>query len=229
VATLPDNLRIELNSATSVTDPMRVAKAFRDAADSIASWSHSKLAELQRALDLHDVTAPVRASTRARALDSERDEAQRSLEFTRYWYAFRLKRLRELADKHGLTREHCEIVANGTEDHVPPDAERLYNMLKHERDRLAEFKAYVHKRLDDAGVPADPEPAENAKHGCRIEGRLTFLLVARLELWEALDSATDQLDTFETEGAAVADLRGLLDVLTTHRPPEKRRGHGVPE
>lgn len=34
------------------------------------------------------------------------------------------------------------------------------------------FKAYVHTRLDEMGIPADPEPEQNAKHGCRIEGRL---------------------------------------------------------
>lgn len=45
-----------------------------------------------------------------------------------------------------------------------------------EVEKLQAFKAYVHKRLDEAGVPPDPEPAENAKHGCRIEGRLNQVL-----------------------------------------------------
>lgn len=44
-----------------------------------------------------------------------------------------------------------------------------------ELEKLREFKNYVHKRLDEIGVPRDPEPANNAKHGCRIEGRLNFL------------------------------------------------------
>lgn len=38
------------------------------------------------------------------------------------------------------------------------------------------FKEYVHKRLDDAGVPPNPEPEANAKTGCRIEGRLNYLI-----------------------------------------------------
>jgi hypothetical protein len=38
---------------------------------------------------------------------------------------------------------------------------------REERDKLAGFKAYVHKRLDEANVPADPEPEANAKHGSR--------------------------------------------------------------
>lgn len=46
--------------------------------------------------------------------------------------------------------------------------------------KLARFKAYVHERLDTAGVPADPEPEANEAHGCRVEGRLNFL-VARAE------------------------------------------------
>jgi hypothetical protein len=130
----------ELAAATSVTDPMRVAKAFRDAADSIASWSHSKLAELQRALDLHDVTAPVRGAA---------------------------------AEK----------------------AER--------------FKAYVHGRLDAAGVPIDPDPEANAKHGCRIEGRLNWVLgraaVAQArahQLRAALDEALTAIDQVEAEPGA---------------------------
>lgn len=45
--------------------------------------------------------------------------------------------------------------------------------------KLRAFKEYVHKRLDDAGVPADPEPAKNAEHGCRIEGRLNYILDER--------------------------------------------------
>ncbi len=48
--------------------------------------------------------------------------------------------------------------------------------LLEERDRLLEFKRYVHMRLDAAGVPANPEPELNAEHGCRIEGRLNWIL-----------------------------------------------------
>jgi len=44
-----------------------------------------------------------------------------------------------------------------------------------ERDALARFKAYVHKRLDDAGVPVDP-PSPHREKGCRIGGRLDWLL-----------------------------------------------------
>lgn len=45
-----------------------------------------------------------------------------------------------------------------------------------ERDALLKFKLYVHKRLDDAGVPADPMPDLNKQTGCRIGCRLDWLL-----------------------------------------------------
>lgn len=47
--------------------------------------------------------------------------------------------------------------------------------LQQENEKLRKFKQYVHSRLDDMGIPADPEPEKNAKHGCRIEGRLNFI------------------------------------------------------
>lgn len=47
--------------------------------------------------------------------------------------------------------------------------------LQEENDVLAAFKTYVHDRLDKMGIPADPEPENNASHGCRIEGRINFV------------------------------------------------------
>lgn len=63
-----------------------------------------------------------------------------------------------------------------------------------------------------------------------LVAELRKLRGARAGLWEALDNATDQLDMFEIEGAAVANLRWLLDVLADNAPPEKaqrRRRQGV--
>jgi hypothetical protein len=42
-------------------------------------------------------------------------------------------------------------------------------------ERLEAFKAYVHRRLDEAGVPADPDSPHRAE-GCRIGGRLDLVL-----------------------------------------------------
>lgn len=44
-----------------------------------------------------------------------------------------------------------------------------------ENDKLKKFKQYVHGRLDKMGIPSNPEPENNASHGCRIEGRLNFI------------------------------------------------------
>lgn len=44
-------------------------------------------------------------------------------------------------------------------------------------EKLEAFKAYVHKRLDDAGIPADP-PSPHRESGCRIGGRLDIALAA---------------------------------------------------
>lgn len=53
--------------------------------------------------------------------------------------------------------------------------ERNWLQAVKERDKLAEFKAYVHQRLDAAGVPVDP-PSEHREKGCRIGGRLDAVL-----------------------------------------------------
>ncbi len=60
--------------------------------------------------------------------------------------------------------------------------------------RLAAFKAYVHERLDQAGVPADPESIHKAA-GCRVGGRLDWLL-AQLEA--ARMDAAGHLHNYET-------------------------------
>lgn len=61
------------------------------------------------------------------------------------------------------------------------------------------FKDYVHKRLDDAGVPHDPDPEKNKAHGCRIEGRLNFLLVQRSEASQKLEVARVALSQIANE------------------------------
>ncbi len=67
------------------------------------------------------------------------------------------------------------------------ESERLKQLALHwagvaeaatkERDALAAFKAYVHQRLDAAGVPVDP-PSTHREAGCRIGGRLDVVLGA---------------------------------------------------
>lgn len=54
-------------------------------------------------------------------------------------------------------------------------AEAEIARLRGRCDHLERFKAYVHGRLDSAGVPADPESSHKAE-GCRIGGRLDLVL-----------------------------------------------------
>lgn len=60
------------------------------------------------------------------------------------------------------------------------DAEKISFDAQHLLDCLQRFKKYVHKRLDDAGIEADPEPEKNKEHGCRVEGRLNKVLNNRI-------------------------------------------------
>lgn len=58
---------------------------------------------------------------------------------------------------------------------VPKPAQSTaLELAEKERDHLRAFKAYVHRRLDEEGVPADPDPEHTIEHGCRIEGRLEW-------------------------------------------------------
>lgn len=58
---------------------------------------------------------------------------------------------------------------------------------------LEQFKAYVHKRLDDAGVPVDPDSPHKAE-GCRIGGRLDVVFAGRDALLAACQMVADFLD-----------------------------------
>lgn len=60
-------------------------------------------------------------------------------------------------------------------------------------DSRDQFKAYVHERLDAAGIPFDPEPDQNALHGCRVEGRLNSLIRERDDAIKRFES-TDTPD-----------------------------------
>lgn len=76
-------------------------------------------------------------------------------------------------------------------------------VLVGQRDKLAAFKKYVHDRLDQADVPTDPEPAENAKHGCRIDGRLNYVL----KNWAARDAEYLQSARTWKDGTTKHDYR----------------------
>ncbi len=73
---------------------------------------------------------------------------------------------------------------------------------------LRKFKSFVHRRLDEYQVPSDPFPEENAKHGCRISGRLQWLNERRMTLEHA-----EVLTRFLVPPPAGAGLNALRDAL----------------
>ena len=52
----------------------------------------------------------------------------------------------------------------------------LVLMMAKDSQKLERFKEYVHRRLDEAGIPTDPDPENNTKTGCRIGSRLDLVL-----------------------------------------------------
>lgn len=74
-----------------------------------------------------------------------------------------------------------------------------------ERDALAKFKAYVHQRLDEAGVPVDPDSPHKAA-GCRIGGRLDFVLAERNAARAERDTFKKSLETIECGAFNGADV-----------------------
>lgn len=70
--------------------------------------------------------------------------------------------------------------------------ERL-RAVEAERDDLGAFKAYVHRRLDAAGVPAHPNGPHSAE-GCRVGDRLDILQRERDEANAAIGNLQKPLD-----------------------------------
>lgn len=83
--------------------------------------------------------------------------------------------------------------------------------------RLQAFKDYVHQRLDEAGVPADPDSPHKAA-GCRVGGRLDVALKSYRDLqrrcvdWGAYWRAPDAHGVHLTSEQAVELLRDVLGV-----------------
>lgn len=81
-----------------------------------------------------------------------------------------------------------------------------------ERDKLKEFKAYVHARLDAAGVPVDPDSPHKAE-GCRIGGRLDVLLGERERLRGWLRLAIQAMDRYVPINQYPVELDAARDTL----------------
>ncbi len=76
-------------------------------------------------------------------------------------------------DELGFTAPANDLEA---EQRLSEKYARKCGELQARLDQALAFKTFVHKRLDQGGVPADPYPDETDKTGCRIGSRLKWLL-----------------------------------------------------
>lgn len=75
-----------------------------------------------------------------------------------------------------------------------------------ERAEKAEaFKKWVHDWLDSHGVPADPDPEANKKHGCRISGRTQWVWD---RLTEAVERCPSRFQIYATGGVRCCKIAG---------------------
>jgi hypothetical protein len=77
-----------------------------------------------------------------------------------------------------ITKNVLELAKSAKEKEK--EIQELKEELGREKQQIEKsqaFKKYVHDRLDEFGVPHDPESENNAKTGCRIEGRLNWIFL----------------------------------------------------
>ena len=111
------------------------------------------------------------------------------------------------------------------------EADKRADEAEKRADEAETFKEYVHTRLDEAGVPKDPEPKANRAHGCRIEGRLNWILskIDKKKKWKTMNdvlptlhSMRNNLTTWIPSGLPgfqdlASDYEKLLDILDVPR------------
>lgn len=173
--------------------------------------------------EAHRVNAENSQAAEKRAL-AERDDARSD----HAWMKREIDHMREtLTPLFQNGRKHHHFARPGEDliDAVP----RLVTAFEEQSDELAalldradkleSFKSYVHKRLDQMGVPANPEPAVHAIAGCRVGDRLDWLAeqlplqtspVERRRI-DRLEQANDRLKT--CMHATRMAISGLLDSL----------------
>lgn len=140
--------------------------------------------------------------SRTGVVEAERDRLAAEVERLKGEFASYRELKRNKCETHQGARVGCGQCYDSMATYLK-NARAEADSLRAALAKAEAFKAYVHKRLDDAGVPADPEPAENAKHGCRVEGRLNYLEAS-------IHVLDDKRVKAEAEGAA---LRGALGAL----------------
>lgn len=95
-------------------------------------------------------------------------------------------------DKHGACR-----VCEGEIPHGHTDSCDHWK-LEAERDALAAFKSFVHRRLDSAGVPTHPDGL-HSKEGCRIGDRLDVVIGERDAAIQRAEALQGQVYWLEQE------------------------------
>lgn len=81
-----------------------------------------------------------------------------------------------------------------------------------ERDALQAFKAFVHGRLDQAGIPTHPD-GPHSKEGCRIGDRLDIALAAKAELAEAVRLLRIVASIAASNEDSVAEIQALANAF----------------
>lgn len=150
---------------------------------------------------------------------AERDAAQQEVRRLAEENSLTLQEYLEASRKWRESRAELAQLRGGN-DAGPTMVEMLDKCIA-DRDALAaaqKFKAWVHSFLDSKGVPHDPDPEGNAKHGCRISGRMQWVFDLCDE-WkhlaktgtDALKRQQEQIITLERKHAeALALLRRWL-------------------
>lgn len=118
----------------------------------------------------------------------ERDQAQKWAKEA--WDADAKSRdaIRRVCHAVSLDFDHADY------DRIVAEVERIVGPPS-ELEKLRAFKAFVHRKLDEEGVPTDP-PGEHRDAGCRIGQRLEFLFDREEKLVERLNEANEKLGTY---------------------------------
>lgn len=146
------------------------------------------------------------------------------------------KQLADLADAYaGVSRDAA--LAAGLRDANAALAARIARGLARgrqvlaERDSLAKFKAYVHTTLTAYGVPANPDPEQTARTGCRIGPRLLHVFTERMRLRQSLDLVTRERGKYLMKLTAIRRVLDAPDAVTcrgkTARPEPLHAAEGA--